>query len=121
VPGCAIGQQIILNLPTFSVTNYPLVIKRIEAVGYAPGANGMLQYQVEAIGSDNVTFVDLMQSILQQETNQTPVDDSTILEDLVPVSEALSLSDAATVTSNSRPYKYGAGSPQARYGFAVYS
>jgi hypothetical protein len=121
IPGCAIGQKIILNLPSFGVSNYPLVIKRIEAVGYAPGANGMLQYQVEAIGSDNVTFVDLMQSILQQEANQTPVDDSTILEDLVPVSDALSLSDATTMTSNGRPYKYGAGSPQPRYGFAVYS
>jgi hypothetical protein len=67
VPGCAIGQTLNFNLSAFGLTR-PLVIKRIEAVGYTPadGTPG-LEYQIEAIGSDNVTFVDLMTSVLQAE------------------------------------------------------
>src|ERR1019366_6540572 len=36
VPGCAIGQAITVNLPAFGISKQ-LVIKRVEAVGYAPG------------------------------------------------------------------------------------
>ena len=120
VPGCAIGQAITINLPAFGITK-TLVIKRVEATGYVPGANGMLEYQVECIGSDNVTFTDLMTTLLQEEANQTPVDDSTINENLEVVNESLTLADTVTATSASRPYKYGPTSPQARYGFSVYS
>jgi hypothetical protein len=120
VPGCAIGQAITLNLPAFGV-NKQLVIKRIEATGFAPGANGMLEYQVECIGSDNVTFTDLMTTILQEEANQTPVDDSIVNENLEVLAETVTLSEAVSVSSATRPYKYGPTSPQPRYGFAVYS
>src|ERR1019366_9439657 len=58
VAGCAIGQAITVNLPAFGINNQ-LVIKRVEATGYVPGANGQLEYQVECIGSDNVTFTDI--------------------------------------------------------------
>jgi hypothetical protein len=126
VPGCQIGQSIVVNVPAMGINNYQLVIKRIEAVGYAPGddtlgINGMLEYQIECIGSDNVTFTDLMTTILQQDATQTPVDDTTITENLLPVEETLPMTDTVTITSGSRPYKYGPTSPQARYGFAVYS
>jgi hypothetical protein len=120
VPGCAIGQAITFNLPAFRLVE-TLIIKDITAVGYAPGANGMLEYQLECIGSDVVTFTDLMQSILQQEASQTTVDDSTVTENLTDGAESLELTDTVTVTSATRPYKYGPTSPQARYGFATYS
>jgi hypothetical protein len=125
IPGCQIGQTIKVNVPAMGITNYNLVIKRIEAVGYAPGddnlnIDGMLEYQIECIGSDTVTFTDLMTTILQQEQTQTDVSDDTITENLEEADEALDLTDTVTVTAGSRPYEYGPTSPQARYGFAVY-
>jgi hypothetical protein len=121
IPGCAIGQAITVNLPAFGISNKQLVIKRVEATGYVPGANGQLEYQVECIGSDTVTFTDLMTTLLQEEATQTQVDDSTINENLEVVGETATLTEAVSATPGTRPYKYGATSPQPRYGFAVYS
>jgi hypothetical protein len=121
VPGCAIGQAITINLPAFGISSKQLVIKRVEAVGYVPGANGMLEYQVECIGSDNVTFTDLMTTILQEDANQTPVDNSTITENLVPIAEVLLITDALTPTSTSRPYAWAPASSQIRWGFFTWS
>jgi hypothetical protein len=125
IPGCAIGQLINFDLPAFGLTR-PLIIKRVEATGYSPGdddlsIDGKLEYQLECIGSDNVTFVDLMTSILQAEASQTAVADSTVNENLEVASESLTLAETVTATAGTRPYKYGPSSPQARYGFAVYS
>ncbi len=36
IPGCRVGKAITINLPAFGISKL-LVIKRIEAVGYAPG------------------------------------------------------------------------------------
>jgi hypothetical protein len=125
VPGCQIGQTIKANIPAMGITNYNLVIKRIEMVGWAPqdppGQGGSLEYQVECIGSDTVTFTDLMTTILQQEQAQTDVSDDTITEELQEADETLVLADTVTATGATRPYHYGQTSPQPRYGFAVYS
>jgi hypothetical protein len=107
VPGCRIGQTIIANVPSMGITNYPLVIKRVEATVFVPGANGQLQYQLECIGSDTVTFTDLMTTILQQEAVQTPIDGTTILENIVVVDEDLVLADTVTATGGTRPYTWG--------------
>jgi hypothetical protein len=119
VPGCRVGQAININLPAFKIAE-TLIIKRVEAVGFAPGANGMLKYQLECIGSDVVTFTDLMQTILQQEANQTTVDDSTVIEELAVVEEEVLTTEtlpAPVVTS--MPYKLGvAASNQFRMGFS---
>lgn len=125
VPGCAIGQVIDVYLPAFGIDKV-LVIKRVEAVGYAPGddalnIDGKLEYQIECIGSDNVTFVDLMTTILQTEASQTPVDDSTVTENLEVASEGLTLTETITIAATIGFYKYGPTSPQARYGFAKYA
>jgi hypothetical protein len=125
IPGCAVGQAILVNLPAFGI-NKTLIIKRVEAVGYAPGddilsINGMLEYQIECIGSDNVTFTDLMTTILQEEASQTTVDDSTVTENLEVASEGLTLTETITIAATVGFYKYGPTTPQPRYGFAVYS
>jgi hypothetical protein len=126
VPGCKIGQVIDVYLPAFGI-NKLLVIKRVEAVGYAPGddalnIDGKLQYQVECIGSDNVTFVDLMTTILQQEASQTGVDDSTVLENIVSLSESIPVADTLTATPTTGPYLWGptAGN-EIRWGFFTWS
>jgi hypothetical protein len=119
VPGCKIGQAINFNLPAFGI-NDTLIIKRVEVVGYAPGANGMLEYQIECIGSDVVTFTDLMQSVLQQEANQTTVDDSTVTENLEVVPEtAATTENLPAPVATSMPYELGvAASNQFRLGFS---
>jgi len=108
VPGCAIGQAITVNLPAFGI-NKQLVIKRVEAVGYVPGPNGKLEYQVECIGSDKVTFTDLMTTLLQQEAAQTSVDDSTVNENLEVVPESIVVTESVPApVATSMPYTLGA-------------
>ena len=111
IPGCAIGQAITVNLPAFNI-NRQLVIKRVEAVGYAPGDNvlnidGKLEYQIEAIGNDTVTFTDIMTTILQQEASQTMVDDSTVNENLEIVPESVTITESIANSHASSPYKWG--------------
>jgi hypothetical protein len=119
IPGCKIGQAINFDLTAFGLTD-TLIIKRIEVTGFVPGANGMLEYQIEAIGSDVVTFTDLMQSILQQESNQTTVDDSTVTENWEGAEEeAIVTETLQTPVTTSMPYELGvAASNQFRLGFA---
>lgn len=104
-PGLRIGQNIIFNSAKFGVSNYPLVVKRIEGRGQGPN---QMRYQVECIGSDNVTFVDIMSTILQQENASTQVDNTT-LEVLLQIIESMSTADVLHApTSKSPPYLYGA-------------
>ena len=105
-----IGQTIMFNSAKFGVSNYPLLIRRIECVGRSPY---QLEYQVEAMGSQTVTFTDMMLTLLQQTNGQTQTSDSTVLQVLLPIEEELALTDTVTVTSGSRPYAWGS----ARWGF----
>jgi hypothetical protein len=116
VPGCRVGQSINVNLPAFGIAD-TLIIKRVEAIGFAPGANGMLQYQIECLGSEVVTFTDLLQTILQQEANQTTVDDSTVTQDLIPISEGVTVLDTVSVSGATSPYEWDG----MRWGFFVWS
>ena len=106
IPGCRLGQAITVNLPHFGISKQ-LVIKRIEAVGYVPGAEGRLQYQLECIGSDNVTFVDLMSTILQQEASQSQVGSTTIVEEWLGVPETVNVADTVELAHETRPYTWG--------------
>jgi hypothetical protein len=120
-PGCQIGQVINVNLPTFGCVKQ-LVIKRIEATVFAPGANAQLEYQLECIGSDNVTFVDLMTTLLQQEAAQTDVGDTTVNENLEVVNEPLTVTDVLTPAATQAPYAWGASASNAiRFNFFVWS
>ena len=102
-PGIRIGQNIILNSTLYGITNYPLVVKRIEG----KGRNGFqMEYSVECIGSDKVTFVDLMTTILLQENANTQVDNTT-LESLVSFTDSFTISDAVSISTTSGPYLVG--------------
>jgi hypothetical protein len=119
-PGCRIGQTIYANVPSMGITNYPLVIKRIEVTTFVPGPNGQLHYQLECIGSDNVTFTDLMTTILQQEAAQTEVGSTTVTENLQVFPEDVDIYDNLPApVATSLPYALGAAaSDQFRMGFA---
>lgn len=106
ISGCRLGQAITVNLPKFGISKQ-LVIKRIESVGYVPGADGKLQYKLECIGSDKVTFVDLMSTILQQETSQSLTDSSTVIEELLSVEETVKVADTVALVHEARPYVWG--------------
>jgi hypothetical protein len=120
VPGCRIGQVIIANIPSMGITNYALIIKRVEATVFVPGANALLQYQLECIGSDNVTFTDLMTLLLQQEAVQTDNSPNTVTENLEVISEEiLTVESLLAPVATSMPYELGvAATNQFRMGFS---
>lgn len=102
--GIRVGQTIVLNSVKFGVSNYPLIVKRVEATGFGPGK---LMYAVEAIGSDVVTFTDTMLLLLQQQNAQTSVDPSTVLQILLDVEESVKATDSATITASGPGYTFG--------------
>lgn len=114
ISGLRIGQTIILNSVKFNVANYPLIIKRIEATGRS---HNTLIYAIEAIGSDVVTFTDIMLTLLQQQNAQTSVDPSTVLQILLDIEEDTLVDDAVTITNTTAPYVYNT----ARWGFSKWS
>lgn len=119
-PGLRIGQTITFNSSRFGVSNYPLVIKRIEGMGRTPT---QLRYQVECVGSDDVTFVDIMAGILQQENSTgTASDDNTTLEVLLAILEQMSLSDTLSqpTSTPTHPYTYDSGTNIGHYNLSTW-
>lgn len=118
--GLVIGQTILLNSAKLGISNYPLVVKRIEGNAYSPS---QFEYQVEAIGSDNVTFVDIMSRLLTQENNNTDLADNTVLENLLNFTEGVTLADALTATSTAGPYHWGPTgvNPVMKWGFCTWA
>lgn len=110
----SIGQQITLNSAKFGVSNKALIIKQINFVARTPT---QLEAQVQCLGSDNVTFNDIMLTLLQQNLGATATAASTVLEELLAVDEGLELTDTVTLTTGSLPYKWGPSSPQPRWSF----
>lgn len=97
--GLMIGQTITINSTILGI-NVTLTIERIRATSYSPTG---LRYHVEAIGGDKVRFTDLMAVLLEQELNQNTVDDTTILQVLVRITESLALADTVPAPSASTP------------------
>ena len=113
----AIGQQITLNSAKFGVANKMLIIKQINFVARTPT---QLEAQVQCLGSDSVTFNDIMLTLLQQNLGQASTPDSTVLQVLLPIAEGLELGDTVTVTSGTAPYKWGPNTPQPAWGFFTF-
>jgi hypothetical protein len=112
VYGLAIGQTIKLNSAKFGfgTTPYQLLIRRVEAVGYSPTE---LIFHVEALGSDNVTFNDIMMTLLQQSLSQNATPDNTILQEVIPITERVKITDIVTLIGTRAPYVW-APAPVAR-------
>ena len=109
-----LGQQITLNSTKFGVSGKTLIIKQINCVARTPT---QLEYQVQCLGSDNVTFNDIMLTLLQQNLAQTSTPDSTVLQVLLPIADGVQLTDTVTVTSGTAPYAWGPNTPQPNWGF----
>ena len=98
------GQIITLNSTILNV-NVSLTIKQITVANYSP--SGFL-YQVEAYGSDQVNFIDIMSVLLQQQNQNTQTSPDSILEAYLVISEALALSDTLHQPVGTKgPYKWG--------------
>jgi hypothetical protein len=97
----SIGQQITLSSLKFGVPNKVLIIKQINFVARTPT---QLEAQVQCLGSDNVSFNDIMLTLLQQNLGQTSTPDSTVLQELLPIDEGLVLTDTVIVIGTAGPY-----------------
>jgi hypothetical protein len=95
-----IGQQITLNSAKFGVANKVLVIKQINCV---VRTKFQLEYQVQALGSDIVSFNDIMLTLLQQNLGLSGTPNSAVLQDLIPVEEELEISDSVTIIAAAKP------------------
>lgn len=100
-PGLFIGQTIKLNSVLLGITNYQLLIRRVEAVGYSPT---QLLFHIEAFGTDNVTFNDIMMTLLQRSLADNATPDNTILQVVVPIDEKLTITDTVTISVAVTPY-----------------
>jgi hypothetical protein len=123
VAGCKIGQAVSVNIPHFGISNKTLVIQRVEAIGFIPGSAGQLKYTIQAVGGDNVAFVDIMTTLLQQEASQNPVDDSTVNENLTlaPLEE-MDILDAVSASGATHvAFKWGASANNSKWGFATWN
>jgi hypothetical protein len=99
----SIGQQITLNSAKFGVSNKMLIIKQINFVART---KFQLEAQVQCLGSDNVSFNDIMLTLLQQNLGQTTTPDSTVLQVLIPIEEVIALLDTVTIQGASGPYAW---------------
>lgn len=114
--GLFVGQQIKVNSTIFATGQLTLTIRRITASGFGPN---QLEFNIEAYGSDKVTFVDVMSLLLRQENNTNEVLDSTVLEALVISPETLILAETITATASAAPYHWGhTVNPKKRWGFS---
>ncbi len=102
--GLQIGQTIRINSTKFAV-DINVIVKRFIARLYSPT---QLRYEVECVGTDTVTFVDIMKLLLLQANADQVVDDNTVLQVLKLLDEEVSLADTLSApTTSSPPYKYG--------------
>lgn len=106
-PGIRLGQNILLNSVLYGISNYPLVVKNIQGTGRT---GFQMEYQVECIGSDVVTFVDIMKTVLQQQNSSGISAPSATLEVLLSDNENLILADilAQPTSKTTRNYVWGA-------------
>jgi len=107
VSGLSIGQTIFLNSALLGITNYQLLIRRVEMTCYSPTDTSKgLMFQVEALGSDNVTFNDIMMTLLQRSLADNATPDNTILQEVIPISESLEIADVVTISAAKGPYAW---------------
>ncbi len=111
--GLMMGQTITLNSSLLGISQ-SFTIKRITGV---PFDTTKFRYSVECFATENVSFVDIMTLLLEQELNQNQVDTSTILEVLISVQESMNASDSATITTSVGPYVWGT----ATWGFSTWN
>ena len=115
----SIGQQITLNSAKFGVSNKLLIIKQINFVARTPT---QLEAQVQCLGSGSVSYNDIMLQLLQQSLGSESTPASTVLQNLIPITEDIVIADTVTITGTSGPYVWypGTGQPAMNWGFSLW-
>ncbi len=102
--GFAIGQTVQVDSTLFG-TDVLVEVKRITARLYSPT---QFHYDIECVGTEKVSFIDVMKLLLLQGNAQTVVADSTVLQVLLLLEESIASSDSlSTPTTSSPPYLWG--------------
>ncbi len=103
-PGLQVGQAIRIHSIIFN-TDVTVNIKRIVSSSYS---NTAWRHEVECVGTEKVSFVDLMKFLLLQANAQTVVDSSTVLQVLISFTEDVTITDTVSApTTSTGPYVYG--------------
>jgi len=97
-----IGQQITLKSAKFGLASgKTLIIKQINCVARTPF---QLEYQVQCLGSEVVSYTDIMLQLLQQNLGQESTPASAVLQVLIPIEESIAVGDTVTIEEASGPY-----------------
>lgn len=116
-PGLSVGQTITINSTKFGF-NMPLIVQRVEGACYGPQ---QMEYTVECNGTDNVTFTDIMLSLLNQANNLAPADPSAILQVLKSFIESATISETlVTPTTKTGPYTWD-DSTKSKWNYATWA
>lgn len=103
--GFQVGQTVRINSTIFATDIY-VIIKRIVGRPYSPTS---MRYEIECVGTEQVSFLDIMKFLLMQAATRTEVADSTVLETLLLLNEAVTITETLHApTSTSGAYKWGA-------------
>jgi hypothetical protein len=75
--------------------------------GKARGNDHMI-YEISLLASGQVTFTDMMEGLLSADRKNVEIADNEILQRLMEFNESISISDTASASKRSGPYKWGA-------------
>lgn len=105
--GFRVGQTVHVS-STIVGEDVLVIVKRIVGKMYSPS---QMRYEIECVGTEKVSFIDIMKMLLMQSNINTIVDDSTVLQVLQSLSESLVMTDAlsASSTLHAPPYVWGPG------------
>lgn len=116
--GFQVGQTVSVD-STILGTDVLVIIKRITAKMYSPT---QLRYDIECVGTERVSFVDIMKLLLMQANSQTTVDDSTVLQVLKLFDESIASADTLVApTSTTGPYKWGVDASAKAWNFFTWA
>ncbi len=102
--GFVVGQTVSVDSAIFG-TNVMVEIKRITRTLYSPT---QFLYSIECVGTERVSFIDVMKLLLSQANAQTVIGDSTVLQVLKSFEEIAAASDSVPApTTSSPPYLWG--------------
>ncbi len=115
--GFRVGQTVQVDSTLFG-EEVMVIIKRITGRMYSPT---QMRYEIECVGTEKVSFVDIMKFLLLREKTDTVVADNTVLQVLLLFSELTNVFDnTSDPTSTSAPYVWDAA-VASRYNLATWS
>lgn len=115
--GFRVGQTVEVDSSLFG-TDVMVIVKRIIGKMNTPT---QLRYEIECVGTEKVSFVDIMKLLLMRANADTIVTDSTVLQVLLLFTESIASADTLHApTTTTGPYKWGADAAQGTWNFMTW-